>query len=401
MTDTTRLERDLTAWFSETAMPRTPDYADEILDETARIRQRPRWTFARRWLPIPEVPWRATGGRRLALVSMLLLVLALLLAAIAIVVGARRTALPPPFGLAGNGLVASSAGGDILVVDPRTGAARTIVSGAMVDENPRWSRDGTHLAFLRHTSGGQSVGIADPEGRLLAISDSFWTIDPDSVVWSPDGRQLAFGGDGTRGPGIYVLDAATGATRHLKVLYTGMEIYWRPPDGRQILYQSGEAGGGLALVSIADETVVRVPTGMLTYTLRPLGWTPDGQRVLYQDDNVPPFQTVVVDVDTGAEIHLDVAFGHVSNEGTRVAGIKPSGDVGGELCVVPITGGPCDVVEGAAFVEGPHGAAVAWAPDDRWIALLGGSLWLVDPTGASPARVIAGEGPGSWQRIAP
>ncbi|HLO36239.1 MAG TPA: hypothetical protein VK194_09160, partial [Candidatus Deferrimicrobium sp.] len=389
-------------WLRETAMPHTPDYTDEILDQTARIRQRPRWTFIRRWLPLPELGWTAAAGRRVALTGLLLLVLALILAAVAVFVGGRRTALPAPFGNAGNGLVATSAGGDIVLLDPATGATRPIVKGDSVDEHPRWSRDGTHLAFLRQTDRGQAVVIADANGRIQSISDSFTYLDSDSLAWSPDGRHVAFAGDSTRGTGIQLLDAETGAARALGVWYGGLEGYWRPPDGRQLLFRSGNPDLGLALVSIEDKSVVRVPIGDPAPTaVRPLGWTPDGRRVLYQDDDAPPFQTVVVDVETGAQIHLDVAFGHVSNDGTRVAGVKPNGDLGGQLCVVAITGGTCDVVEGTDFVQGPHGASVSWAPDDRWIALLGESLWLVDPTGAVPPRAVAGNGPGSWQRIAP
>jgi Tol biopolymer transport system component len=180
-------------------------------------------------------------------------------------------------------------------------------------------------------------------------------------------------------------------------------MYWRPPDGRQILYRSGDPDvDGLALVSIDDLSVTRVPTSDSDpRSLRPLGWTPDGRRVLYQDDGAPPFRTVVVDVDSGAQIHLDVAFGHVSNDGTRVAGVKLNGDIGGPLCVVAITGGTCTVVGETVSVEGPHGASVSWSPDDRWIVLLSRSLWLVDTTGTTPPRVIAGTGTGSWQRIAP
>ena len=401
MTEMTRIERELSAWLSETAMPRMPDYADEILDETTRIRQRPRWTFVRRWLPIPEVPWSGATGRRVAFASLLLVVLALLLAAVAVFVGSRRTNLPAPFGNAGNGLVATSAGGDIILVDPATGAARYIVTGETDDQHPRWSRDGRNVAFLRSTDRGLAVVIADAAGHIMSISDPFTNVDSDSLMWSPDSRQVAFAGDSSAGSGIQVLDAATGATRALGVWYTGLEMYWRPPDGRQLLYRTGEAGGGLALVSLADGGVVRLSTGDGDRTqLRPLGWTPDGQRILFQDDS-SMLQTVVFDVETGAQIHLDVAFGHVSNDGTRVAGVQPNGDLGGPLCVVAITGGNCDVVEGAVEVEGPHGASVSWSPDDRWIVILRDALWLVDPTGAVPPRVVAGDGPGSWQRVAP
>ena len=150
MNRSARLEQDLTAWLSETAMPSTPDYADEILDQTARIRQRPRWTFLGRWLPIPEVRWTARLGARTAIRAVaLLVVLGLLLAAITAFVGSRRT-LPPPFGLAGNGLLSSDIGGDIVVIDPGTGARRTIVAHKAVDHDAHWALDGTRLAFRDH-----------------------------------------------------------------------------------------------------------------------------------------------------------------------------------------------------------------------------------------------------------
>ena len=87
------LERDLTAWFVETATPRVPDFTDDILRLTAGTRQRPRWSFPERWLPMSVItlgrrtleplPWRTIG---------LLAALALLIAAsIAFYVGSQQT----------------------------------------------------------------------------------------------------------------------------------------------------------------------------------------------------------------------------------------------------------------------------------------------------------------------
>jgi len=399
MNRSARLEQDLTAWLSETAMPSTPDYADEILDQTARIRQRPRWTFLGRWLPIPEVRWTARVGARTSLKAVILLVvLGLLLAAITAFVGSRRT-VPLPFGLAGNGLLSSAVGGDIVVVDPGTGARRTIVAHKAVDHDAHWALDGTRLAFLREVGDRQSVVIADAHGRIIAVSQSFEGIDPDSVAWSPDGQQIAVGGAGQDGSGIYLIDAGNGVAHRLRVPYFFLEVYWRPPDGRQLLFRIDDAqGGGLGVLSVADESFVRLPTEPYDpSSLRPLGWTPDGRAAVFQQDGANPEQTVVVDVRTGAHATLDVAYGHVSNDGTRVAGV----DDLGRFCVAPISGGACDVIRFPGFVDGTHGASVRWSPDDRWIAVSTSPVWLVDPTNALPPRKIADGGPGSWQRTLP
>ena len=122
MSATDRLERDLTAWFVETAAPRTPDYTDDILRQTARSRQRPRWTFPERWLPVSVITLRPgdPADRSVGTVG-LLVVLALLLAvATGVYVGGQKR-VPAPFGEAANGLVAYSNGGDIYTVDPTTG----------------------------------------------------------------------------------------------------------------------------------------------------------------------------------------------------------------------------------------------------------------------------------------
>src|SRR5687768_12432534 len=119
MNQTDRLERELTAWFVDAASPRTPDYMTDILRQTAGTRQRPRWSFFERWIPmsvitlarqtLKPIPWRTVG---------LIAILALLLAAAAAFYVGNRPRLPAPFGRAGNGLMAYAQGGDIYTVNP-------------------------------------------------------------------------------------------------------------------------------------------------------------------------------------------------------------------------------------------------------------------------------------------
>jgi hypothetical protein len=56
------LERDLTSWFARSTSPRDPELTDGVLWVTSRTRQRPRWSFAERWLPTGVCRW-ADGGQ--------------------------------------------------------------------------------------------------------------------------------------------------------------------------------------------------------------------------------------------------------------------------------------------------------------------------------------------------
>ena len=404
MTAPTRLERDLSAWLSETAMPQLPDYANDILDETSRIRQRPRWSFVSRWLPIrDQIPMIPAGGRIALRGIAVLVVLGLLLAAIVAVVGSRRT-LPSPFGRAGNGLLAFEQQGIIKLVEPETLAVRAIPVESAKDHHPRWSRDGTRIAFLRQQVIAEVLVVADLEGRVISVSQPFYGVDPDSVKWSPDGRQigLAANSGGRRPQAIYVVDAATGAHRELQVASGGLEFFWRPPDGRELLFRTGDTDGGLRVVSLEDGIVRRVPPAHVDpETLRPLDWTPDGQSILYQQATSSlPELTYVANLQTGLETRLDVAYGHISNDGAMVAGI----DSLDRLCVVAISGGPCRVLPGGVQVIGTTGAAVQWSPDDRWIAVSPAGMdtvLVMDAVGTDLPRAIGIGGAPSWQRVAP
>ena len=92
-------------------------------------------------------------------IGLLVLLLALVVATLAALVVAGHPKLPQPFGPARNGLVAYADGGDIYTVDPVTGRSTPIVTGADTDIDPRWSRDGTLLAFQRQDSGDSRLGL--------------------------------------------------------------------------------------------------------------------------------------------------------------------------------------------------------------------------------------------------
>jgi Tol biopolymer transport system component len=406
MNRTENLERDLTMWLADTATPRVPDFTDDILWVTARTQQRPRWSFAQRWLPgslvtfsrrtLRPLPWRTLG---------LLAALALLLAAAAFYVGSQPR-WPPPVGLAATGLVAYASGGDIYTVDPITGMHDAIVTGPTSDREPRWSLDGTRLAFLRSAVFGEALVIVDRQSReVIAMTDPFTEVDDDSIAWSPDGRSIAAAGTQAGVRALFVVDATTGLVTALPIEYAYLEAYWRPPDGRQLLFLGGtEADSGLFMVDIDDGTVTALAAAHPGETIRPSGWTPDGRRVVFTSMDDAGFRTQVLDVRTGSEVTFDrVGFAHVSNDGRRMLAL----DGAGRPCVAWLSGGPCSSIgQPWQAYDGTHAAGAHWSPDDEWILIRdpasGGEGILLDPDGQTAERPSwIALGAESIQRVAP
>jgi dipeptidyl aminopeptidase/acylaminoacyl peptidase len=419
MTRFDALERDLTVWFDETAMPRRPDYTTEIIQSTAAMPQR-RWMAIERWFPMnvvefrrrtfPPFPWRTA--------AVLIALVALLVAGLVYVGSQPR--LPPPFGLAGNGLVAYSKDGDIFTVDPGTGERRWVTSGDDVDAVARWAPDGTRLAFLRGPSFADAgaisqslwrVMIVDGQRNVLAESIPIHGIDPDAFAWSPDGRYIAVGGAGNT---ISIVDTADGGIRPLDVVYGGLDLYWRPDHPTELLVRGAtKEGSGLVLVDVDRPGSARLVAADAEDYLRPSGWTPDGRRIVYTRrdqgvDGSAPAETRILDLTTGAFVDIEAGYADISNDGTRIVAI----DHDGRPCIASIDGGPCIAIADSAHAfDGTFAGGTFWAPDDRSIVGTISAdvppamrdLLLLDPEGrgiGAPAAWMA-DGAESWQRVAP
>jgi hypothetical protein len=151
-----RFDRELPALIEDLYLGPTPSYRDEVLAVATLRRQRPAWAVPGRWLPMadiasrpafaPRVPWRTVG--------VALVIIAVLLAAIAVYAGTRQTKLPPPFGVARNGLVAYTAHGDIYVEATAKGTVRQLT-------NTPARRDG--LSSLARLAAPGRVAPAGPD----------------------------------------------------------------------------------------------------------------------------------------------------------------------------------------------------------------------------------------------
>jgi Tol biopolymer transport system component len=159
---------------------------------------------------------------------------------------------PPPFGAAG-GLIAYSKGGDIFLLDPRSGALTPVLVGPEVDRGPEFSVDGRHLMFEREIDGQPWLYIANADGTGAHPLLDQPTVGVLSGSWTPDGRVLmAHEVNGHQRVSFFAVDGSGSTTPNL-----GMEATWpqlRPPsfqdllvrgvkDGRIDLYLVGVDGG--------------------------------------------------------------------------------------------------------------------------------------------------------------
>jgi Tol biopolymer transport system component len=399
-------DRTVSDWLNEKAGRGAPGYLDETLTRTARTRQRPAWSSLERWLPV-QTTLRFVPVPRLA---WLLIVLGLIVAlgAAVVVIGSRPN-LPPPFGLAANGLVVySAADGDIYAFDPVTGRTTAIVTGVTNDRDPWFARDGSRFVFTRDTNdvGQFDVMVANADGSgVRRLTGPFR--DLDWIDWSADGAKLAIVSTQENGRALQILDSETGAATALDLGPSGSWIAWRP-DGRELVFQSPDGlhavrpdGSGRRTIATSSGSDVISPT-----------LSPDGRRVAYITwDASKPVQGV---------LHtIDVESGDVSTpvfDGTTVADEAPvwSSDSahlaferyrGTEyvIAVAPTAGG--HVVElGQPHPEMTGGANRQFSPDGSKILatyLSDGTTWIFDIASGSETKATGTLAGGTWQRLAP
>ena len=288
-----RFDRRLPVILDEISQPRTPDYFDDLLRQTARTRQRPAWTLLERWLPMVDIARQPAFSRQVPWrqLAVLALIVVLLAAGLVLVIGSRpRT--PPPFGLARNGLVAYAQAGDIYTADPVTGAAKAVVTGPEQDLRPIFSLDGTRFAFERKVddASGQGwlyVAKADGSGLTQVTPDPVVAIN--SYTFSPDGREILVSAGFEGAKAILVAKADGSAVRTLDVgPLEAIDPIYRAPYGREVIFV-GHPLPGSRLDATADGLYavkpdgsglrpVVAPTNMLM--LGPKS-SPDGTQIAY------------------------------------------------------------------------------------------------------------------------
>jgi Tol biopolymer transport system component len=425
-------DRRLTAWLDEQAPTHEPDdLVDVALTRTRRTRQLPGWATLERWLPMQTTSKFGAVPRT----ALILVILAVLLAVVsAIALGQQPSPkLPPPLGVARNGLIGFDDGGDIWVVNPDGSGRQALTSGPAIDSAPEWSQDGTRIAYFsqQDPNGLAAIKVMDADGSDDRTLVDGVTLSPSwlRASWSHDGRFLAYSDTVVKGTvavnRIMAIPVAGGDP--VEVAEPGQDPTWSPDD-RQIAYQSGGLNRAAKLIPQGLSVVGAGGTDQLLVdgaaTDNPWAyaypqWSPDGQRIAYH-------------AQLPGDL-MDIFVGSADGGGTQALGSEPSG--GGWPVWSPdgtriayVAASPTDG-KGLITLVNPDGSHVTmlqhpglactcafkWSPDGTKViayqdgSLVNGSvanelLLVIDATGTVPVETItlttAMSGDMSWQRLA-
>ncbi len=412
----------------ELGAPSLPDYTDDLLVRTSATRQRPRWTFLERWLPMgviardriymPRMPWRLIAVAALLVVTLVAVLLA---------VGSRKP-LPPPFGPAANGAFVFDQEGDIYLRTAPSAEPRLIVGGDAEDVAPGFSRDGTRLTFVRMEQHGTirkpdvvSIYSVDLDGSDMRVVVGGLS-GLSGFDWSPDNRQLVAEIKVEGVAKVHMIDVETGAVRDLGIDFPSFVPQWRGPDGREIIFRG---------YTRVDEGVrafiwsVR-PDGSNLHPLTAPGddyftdyenpaVSPDGRYVAYNAfDDDGNWRIYLLEIDTRETrvLQLGPAGGHqgypaFSPDGSRLLFHWISADDLVQVMVAPIDG------SSPAVPIGPNSPVVgdtaqlqqAFSPDGKSVIFNRGhdrQSRLVDVITGGMGELLPWdvESVPSWQRLA-
>lgn len=295
MTLDDRLRRRVETRLDELADAHFPDYVHDVLALTARMRQRPAWSFPATWLAIEP------GSTRLAMASFpwrsiaLLALAALAGVALAVALASTRPRLPEPFGPAANGIIAFARNGDIYVVDGVDDRPRVLVGGPEDDGTPIFSPDGTRLLFVRTVRHNPFLMVVASDGGDPVELLREPLIEPTSLVWSPDGRSIAIASMVRASPRVSIAAADGSGARVLELGMIADSPTWRPPDGRELLVRGRNADGVWDLFRVDVRSGTLHPLGLgrdeatradellvADQRLQNAAWSPDGALIAYE-----------------------------------------------------------------------------------------------------------------------
>jgi Tol biopolymer transport system component len=346
--------------------------------------------------------------------------------------------------------------GDIYTMAIEGGATTRIAEGLAWEVHPRFSPDGTRIAFTSDRGGGDNIWLmnADGSGKSQVTKEDFRLLNQPS--WSPDGRFIVakkhFTTGRSLGTGEIWLYHVSGGGGVLLVKRASEKVQKElgepvfSPDGKGIYYTRNVTPGPIFEYAQDSNTNLfhieryDLATGEVTAAVSGPGGSvrpapsPDGRMIAFVRREATRSKLYVKDLASGVERKVYDALDQDVQETWAVTGVYPNMDwtpdsrsivfwAGGKIRRVDAGTGaareiPFRVNDTRGIADAPHPQIdvgvtrfttkmprfAEVSPDGRTVVFESlGKLWLKPMAGGAPRRLTGGKSDGfelfpSWSR---
>ncbi len=201
--------------------------------------------------------------------------------------------------------------------------------------HPRYSPDGTQLAYVLDPDGGESFHIVVHDlssGRHTDLTPDITFAHQPNMSWSPEGDRLAILSDARGQFALYVLSAQGGmACLLLDAGHPCWDVHWSP-DGKWMAVEVEWHGQdrSIFLVDTRDGSYRQLQQNGETINAMHPAWSPDGHTLAFCADPGGWYRIGLYELDTEdirwlRQDEAEQTEPHWSPDGTRVACVRTRG----------------------------------------------------------------------------